>query len=260
LENTHSQILLPSLDEAKEQNLYESLSPYFNTFILTVPLFPLETFINRIKQKIEKYPAAYFLIDSQGILEAQTFFNESETLRSLEEEKSKTGVNLGLITNINKPGLLNSTLWDFYFIDLNFITSIMRKYTTTVFPFLNQKNKPVIGFKPFYREVAEKDFNALILQKLGYRITTMLYPLLHLNTFSSYCITFNTPTEYEEIKGIIDSLPTLDENNTRIAKKLTNVYLLKNVNIPSVIVECGFVSNSQEEKLLLDLVLLLEII
>lgn len=44
----------------------------------------------------------------------------------------------------------------------------------------------------------------------------------------------------------------LDENNTRIAKKLTDVYLLKNVNIPSVIVECGFLSNSKEEKMLKD--------
>ena len=42
----------------------------------------------------------------------------------------------------------------------------------------------------------------------------------------------------------------LDENNTRIAKRLTDVYLLKNVNIPSVIVECGFLSNSREEELL----------
>ena len=42
----------------------------------------------------------------------------------------------------------------------------------------------------------------------------------------------------------------LDENNTRIAKKLTDVYLLKNVNIPSIIVECGFLSNSREEELL----------
>ena len=44
----------------------------------------------------------------------------------------------------------------------------------------------------------------------------------------------------------------LDEDNARIAKKLTDVYLLKKVNIPSVIVECGFLSNSKEEKLLMD--------
>ena len=42
----------------------------------------------------------------------------------------------------------------------------------------------------------------------------------------------------------------LDDNNSRVAKKLTDVYLLKNVNVPSVIVECGFLSNSNEEKLL----------
>lgn len=44
----------------------------------------------------------------------------------------------------------------------------------------------------------------------------------------------------------------LDENNSRIAKKLTDVFLLKKVNIPSVIIECGFLSNSLEEKLLMD--------
>ena len=44
----------------------------------------------------------------------------------------------------------------------------------------------------------------------------------------------------------------LDDTNPRVAKKLTDVYLLKNVNIPSVIVECGFLSNSIEEKLLMD--------
>ena len=42
----------------------------------------------------------------------------------------------------------------------------------------------------------------------------------------------------------------LDEDNARIAKKLTDVYLLKNVNIPSVIVECGFLSNPEEDELM----------
>lgn len=44
----------------------------------------------------------------------------------------------------------------------------------------------------------------------------------------------------------------LEEDNSRVAKKLIDVYLLKDVNIPSVIVECGFLSNSREEKLLKD--------
>lgn len=42
----------------------------------------------------------------------------------------------------------------------------------------------------------------------------------------------------------------LDNGNTRKAKAKKDVYILKNVNIPTVIVECGFLSNTKEEKLL----------
>lgn len=43
----------------------------------------------------------------------------------------------------------------------------------------------------------------------------------------------------------------LDDGNTRIAKKIDGgVFLLKNTTIPSVIVECGFISNPQEASLL----------
>ena len=43
----------------------------------------------------------------------------------------------------------------------------------------------------------------------------------------------------------------LKENN-RIAKTIDNVYIVKNVEIPLAIVECGFLSNPQEEKMLLE--------
>lgn len=39
----------------------------------------------------------------------------------------------------------------------------------------------------------------------------------------------------------------LDKGNNRIAKELDDMYLLKNSKVPSIIVECGFVSNSEEE-------------
>ena len=39
----------------------------------------------------------------------------------------------------------------------------------------------------------------------------------------------------------------LDKGNNRIAKELKDIYLIKNSKIPSNIVECGFVSNSEEE-------------
>ncbi len=53
----------------------------------------------------------------------------------------------------------------------------------------------------------------------------------------------------EEIqKGLKD---ILQDSNTRKAKKIDGgVFLLKNTTIPSVIVECGFLSNPQEAKLL----------
>ena len=44
----------------------------------------------------------------------------------------------------------------------------------------------------------------------------------------------------------------VQKNNTRVAMKLDNVYLMKHVEIPISIVECGFLSNPEEEKQLLD--------
>ena len=39
-----------------------------------------------------------------------------------------------------------------------------------------------------------------------------------------------------------------DKENTRTAKENENYYLLKNTSMPSVIVECGFLSNKAEEQ------------
>lgn len=41
------------------------------------------------------------------------------------------------------------------------------------------------------------------------------------------------------------------KENKRVPLKLDNVYIMKNVEIPTSIVECGFLSNEEEEKLLL---------
>ena len=37
-----------------------------------------------------------------------------------------------------------------------------------------------------------------------------------------------------------------------MAKTIDNVYIIKHVEIPTSIVECGFLSNPEEEKLLLE--------
>ena len=44
----------------------------------------------------------------------------------------------------------------------------------------------------------------------------------------------------------------IQKDNKRVAMKLDNVYIIKHVEIPISIVECGFLSNKEEEQLLLD--------
>ena len=46
-------------------------------------------------------------------------------------------------------------------------------------------------------------------------------------------------------KGLNESI---QKENKRIAMKLDTVYIMKNVEIPISIVECGFLSNEEEEK------------
>lgn len=44
---------------------------------------------------------------------------------------------------------------------------------------------------------------------------------------------------------------TIQKENKRVPMKIDNVYIIKHVEIPTAIVECGFLSNENEEKLLL---------
>ena len=43
----------------------------------------------------------------------------------------------------------------------------------------------------------------------------------------------------------------IQKENNRVAKTIDNIYIIKHVEIPITIVECGFLSNPAEEKLLL---------
>ena len=43
----------------------------------------------------------------------------------------------------------------------------------------------------------------------------------------------------------------IQKENNRVAKTIDNIYIIKHVEIPTTIVECGFLSNPEEEKLLL---------
>ena len=44
----------------------------------------------------------------------------------------------------------------------------------------------------------------------------------------------------------------IQKENNRVAKSIENIYIVKHVEIPTTIVECGFLSNPEEEKMLLD--------
>ena len=44
----------------------------------------------------------------------------------------------------------------------------------------------------------------------------------------------------------------IQKENKRVASKIENIYIINNVEIPTTIVECGFLSNPEEEKQLLD--------
>lgn len=44
----------------------------------------------------------------------------------------------------------------------------------------------------------------------------------------------------------------IQKENKRVAKTIQNIYIINNVEIPTTIVECGFLSNLEEEKKLLD--------
>lgn len=44
---------------------------------------------------------------------------------------------------------------------------------------------------------------------------------------------------------------TIQKENNRVPMKIDNIYIIKHVEIPISIVECGFLSNPEEEKLLL---------
>ena len=44
---------------------------------------------------------------------------------------------------------------------------------------------------------------------------------------------------------------SIQKDNKRVPSKIDNVYIIKHVEIPTTIVECGFLSNEEEEQLLL---------
>ena len=82
-----------------------------------------------------------------------------------------------------------------------------------------------------------------------------IFVSIHMNKFTQEKykgaqVFYSASNEESRILGeaIQKALPEiLNDGNTRVAKKSDgNIFILNNVSVPSVIVECGFLSNTQE--------------
>ena len=81
---------------------------------------------------------------------------------------------------------------------------------------------------------------------------------IHLNFFpqSQYygaqCFYNEGDEEGRKLAELIQAelVDVIKNNNTRKAKSIDSVYILKNNKMPSVLIECGFLSNHEEERLL----------
>ena len=79
----------------------------------------------------------------------------------------------------------------------------------------------------------------------------------HMNNFSdsrySGSQVFYASTKFS--KSYAESMQSalckhLSGNNKRTIKRADGIYLMQHINKPGILVECGFLSNTQEEKLL----------
>ena len=94
--------------------------------------------------------------------------------------------------------------------------------------------------------------------KIGNESSADIFVSIHLNKipqeqYWGWQTFFKSGNESGEklAKSIQNALnETIQKENKRESLKIDNVYIIKNVEIPTSIVECGFLSNEEEEKLL----------
>lgn len=96
--------------------------------------------------------------------------------------------------------------------------------------------------------------------KIGNESSADIFVSIHLNKIPQQQYygwqTFYKSGDEKSIKLAKSIQSNLNEaiqrENTRVPMKLDTVYIMKKVEVPITIVECGFLSNPEEEKLLLD--------
>ena len=96
--------------------------------------------------------------------------------------------------------------------------------------------------------------------KVGNESSADIFVSIHLNKIPQQQY-YGWQTFYKEgneqsmnlAKSIQSNLnDSIQKENKRVAMKIDNIYIVKHVEIPISIVECGFLSNPEEEKLLLE--------
>lgn len=96
--------------------------------------------------------------------------------------------------------------------------------------------------------------------KIGNESSADAFVSIHLNKIPqqkySGWQTFYKSSDENSIK-LAKSIQTnlnesIQKENDRIPMKLDNIYIMKNIEIPITVVECGFLSNVEEEQCLLD--------
>ena len=82
---------------------------------------------------------------------------------------------------------------------------------------------------------------------------------IHLNMFSigkykgaQVFYSNNNPNNLNLAKNIQKSMKNILDNTNREEKNIETIYILNRISIPSVIVECGFLSNDEERSLLIN--------
>ena len=96
--------------------------------------------------------------------------------------------------------------------------------------------------------------------KIGNESSADIFVSIHLNKipqeqYYGWQCFFNSKNENSKLlaENLQENLnDAIQKENNRVAMKLDTIYIMKNVEIPISIVECGFLSNQEEEKQLQD--------
>ena len=96
--------------------------------------------------------------------------------------------------------------------------------------------------------------------KIGNESSADIFVSIHLNKipqqqYDGWQTFYNKKSqEGQKLATLIQSNlnEAIQKENKRVAKPIENIYIIKHVEIPITIVECGFLSNPEEEKRLLE--------